>query len=125
MAALFFDRLRNAKFNALTTDIANQTLQGKDSMPRTYDKFLKLAGSWKNKPTSTHNKNNDAGMAVIQPGSPGRGDQGGKFRRRGQGGRHKRGGGPSHGNGGGRRLSQNHQLKLNVQEITTAMTSNL
>ena len=52
MAALFFDGLRNAKFNAITTEISNQALHGKDVMTRTYDEVLKLASSWENKSTS-------------------------------------------------------------------------
>ena len=48
MAALFFDGISNAKFNALKTDIDNQALQGKDAVPRTYDKALKIVGGWKN-----------------------------------------------------------------------------
>ena len=43
LAALFFYRLSNAKSNSLKTDIVNQALQGKDAVPMTYDKVLKLA----------------------------------------------------------------------------------
>ena len=125
MAALFFDGLRNAKFSALTTDIVNQALQGKYVLPRTYDKVLKLAGRWKNKSTSTHNNNINAGVTVVQPGVLGREYQGGKGRRRGRGGRDGRGGGPGHGRDGGGRGAQKHQLKMKVQEMTTEMTRNL
>ena len=87
MAALFFDGLGNPKFNALKTGISNQALQGKDTVPMTYDKVLKLAGGWKNKSASTHNNNSDAGVAMIQPDGPGRGDQGNRGCGRGRGGR--------------------------------------
>ena len=83
LAALFFYRLSNSKFNALKTFISNQALQGKYAVPRTYDKVLKLARGWKNKSTSTHNNNSDAGVAMVQSGGPGRGDQDIRGRRRG------------------------------------------
>ena len=71
-------------------------------MPKTYDKFLKLAVGWGGESDSTHNNNSDAGVAMVQPGRPGRGDQGG----RGRGGRYGQGGGPGCGRGGGGRGSQ-------------------
>ena len=42
-AALLFDGLSNVKYAELKTDIANQALQGKDAVPKSYDMVLKLS----------------------------------------------------------------------------------
>ena len=85
---LIFDGIRNVKSNSLKTDISNQALQIKDSVPRYYDKDLKLADGCKIKSDSIHNNNRDADMVMVQSGSPGRGDQGGRGRGRGRGGKY-------------------------------------
>ena len=114
MAALFFDGLGNVKFNALKTDISNQALQVKYSVPRTYYKVLKLVGGWENKSAITHNNNNNSGVAMVHPGGPGRGDQGVRGRGRGQVGRYGRGGSLGFGKGGvGRGAKNQQQQKAN------------
>ena len=67
--ALFFDGISNTKYNALKTDIANQALQVKYAVPRTYDKALKLAGGRKRKSTSAHNNKINARETMVQSGS--------------------------------------------------------
>ena len=47
MAALFFDRISNAKFSVFKTEISNQELQGRDVVPSTYDQVLKLKDGYK------------------------------------------------------------------------------
>ena len=113
-----FDRLINFKYNALKTEIYNQVLQGKDVVPRTYEKVLKLAGGWKGKSTSDHNNNISAGVAMVQSGGPGHWYQGSWGHRRGRGGRYGKGGGPGGGRGGGGSVAQNqlHQSQQSQQQ---------
>ena len=47
LAALLFDGLSNVIHAELKTDIANQALQGKDAVPKSYDMLLKLASGWR------------------------------------------------------------------------------
>ena len=79
---------------------SNQILQGKKSVIRTYDKVLKIAGIFKSKPFSIHNKNSNYGVVTVQSGGPGCGDQGGRDHRRGRGVRDGWGGSPIRGRGG-------------------------
>ena len=90
---LFFGVIINAKFNALKTSIIKKALHGKGVVPRTYDKVLKLSGSWGNKSVRTRNNNSNAGVTMVQTDVLGRGDQGGRGRGRGRGGKNGQCGG--------------------------------
>ena len=81
MSGVFFDGLSNAKFNALKTDIVNQALQGKYAVSGTYYKVLKLAVGLKQSASTRYN-NRYAGLDMVHPSGPGRGDQGGRGRGR-------------------------------------------
>ena len=46
LAALLLDGLSNAKYAELKTHVTNRALEGVDSVPKSSDQVLKLAGGW-------------------------------------------------------------------------------
>ena len=66
LAALLFDGLSNVKYAELKTDIANQALQGKDAVPKSYDMVLKLASGWRIKASQSASNNIEPGTAMYQ-----------------------------------------------------------
>ena len=102
LAALLFDGLSNVKYAELKTDIANQALQGKDAVPKSYDMVLKLASGWRIKASRSVSNNFEPGTAMYQHGDGGgRGGSGGRGRGQGSG-RGATSGGAGRGRGQGR-----------------------
>ena len=66
LAALLCDGLSNVKYAELKTYIANQTLQGKGVVPKSYDMVWKLASGWHINASRATSKNIEPGTAMYQ-----------------------------------------------------------